>query len=438
MPAVDAVHVVLTCINKFINGVQLLIRGKYPDNGFRIKWDQAKKSFHDSIVKQLRPRFIISATSDVTDANRRINVTKSRSGICEIYDLTEEDNDEMGTPHPIQAQVTPKKRKVEDNDTPGTPSRRPARTVDPGKGTAFRNQTVLMSVEAATKYSVEYIRSWLDRYTPAGLQGNFDPEAMDDLILECFNKWDKPASDLLIATKQALLAALTETTHRCLLGYEKTELFSVLERTVQHFVTNKFEQYEQSMSMFLKYEKHKPSTMDRQAETTVKVAALQDLKEHRFRARTEKVLEARAEATSKPPAEIEQALKNPRDRQDMERCLGIDPFQREIEVMSGIRAYYTVASSRYTDNVYRAMEVDVFEELRKVKDTLSKEVLFCEENVYDRSIQLLAEDPERERRRTMLKQEKARLEEARQMLDALVEKHQPNGLDDLTSNEHVR
>lgn len=274
------------------------------------------------------------------------------------------------------------------------------------------------------------MRAFLDGYSAVGLQDSYDPEAVEKLILKSL-RWEQPAKDLLAGAQRCLSEALTTAITKCLHAYTKTPFYTAVQRSVKDFVVERVECYQAHAGMLLKHEQHQPSSLDTEAIRSAQITVKEELEDARFKARAKTYLEMQAKNNGKTDGKTDgktvdtaQLLASAKDKQTLSTLLGPDSAEREIDVMSRIRGYYSVASIRFADNLYRAVEVELFEALKVgLKQHLDRDILYRQPNVQDHCAELLAEDPVRERRRIHLKQERTHLQAASQMLDDLAQRY---------------
>jgi len=138
---------------------------------------------------------------------------------------------------------------------------------------------------------------------------------------------------------------------------------------------------------------------------------------NRFRQRFNQRLEDKFAELGKPL--------NAQEQSNVRQELGPDPYQREVEVMAKIRAYYCIASTRFIDNICASVQGELFEDFKmglreQLIDSLG--VSAADPKAHENCVALLAEDAARERKRMMCQKEKVALEKAQECLDKLVQR----------------
>ncbi|PWY64084.1 dynamin family protein [Aspergillus eucalypticola CBS 122712] len=97
--------------------------------------------------------------------------------------------------------------------------------------------------------------------------------------------------------------------------------------------------------------------------------------------------------------------------------LGRDQFSQELTMMATSRGYYDLASSRFIDSICQSVHTKLF---AKCRDDLIKEIerelCIFDENALERCLELMEEDPDRQRRRQFLLREKERIDKAQEWL----------------------
>ena len=215
--------------------------------------------------------------------------------------------------------------------------------------------------------------------------------------------------------------------------WKQTLLFSESKRIVNDHVEQIVREERERASRRYELEYLHPTTLNEEAFESLEAEVLKDLKEKRLKARQEWV---ETEALRRQPAPTKQA----RGPKDVHPQLGADPFAQQVEVMAQLRAYYRVAMYRFVDQLRLSVLGHLFV---KCRDELCRElerklgltrpdgkfslpvslVRVCTDDMLTAKevcAQLMAEEPERERKRARLMMEKDRLSKAQIKLDSLV------------------
>ncbi|KAF2097762.1 hypothetical protein NA57DRAFT_40341 [Rhizodiscina lignyota] len=406
IPEADAYHIVTECLNSFMNEVNKFVKGKFPDYGFRNTWKAEKQAYREAIT-DLRPRLSVASQHD---AKIHLLAKASPSKPKALHNVISLDDDD-NSPEPVAA--TPTKKRKADDGRVATPASTPSRT-------ARRSTTN----SHAVTISLDDVKKVLELFSVSGRPGTFDPEAVDHLILKGLQHWGSPTEQLKIHTRVHLVKALKVALDRAFGKHKDTQLFALVQDIVFTFLDQRLVKHQEISEMFLEHEHHQPSTENHDGLEHARLAMLSEIESYRFTHRARKLLMAEATQAGKTITEEEFELKFNKDQKRLKDVLGADPAQREIDVMAEIRGYYNVASMRFVDNICRSMDVEVFEHLKeKLRAVLDREVLFVDGmHVQERCVLLLAEDPEREKRRGELKIEKSNLLEAKTVLGKLQEK----------------
>ncbi|EKV16315.1 hypothetical protein PDIG_08460 [Penicillium digitatum PHI26] len=100
--------------------------------------------------------------------------------------------------------------------------------------------------------------------------------------------------------------------------------------------------------------------------------------------------------------------------------LGPDRNAQEIEMMASSLAYYEIASSRFLDVLCQSTHMKLFRTCRaSLVNTLRDDLEIFGDNGRARCLDLMAEDPERQHRRTQLLKEREKFSKAQEWLDSV-------------------
>ncbi|KAF2669957.1 hypothetical protein BT63DRAFT_226521 [Microthyrium microscopicum] len=110
--------------------------------------------------------------------------------------------------------------------------------------------------------------------------------------------------------------------------------------------------------------------------------------------------------------------------------IGADPYDREIEVMAKVKAYYSIAATRFVENVILMVEADLLGGLPALKDRIEEELGVKDpDNIANKSHWelMLAQDPTKVQERQKLVAQHKFLTNAMKELEALEEEHDRSG-----------
>jgi hypothetical protein len=284
----------------------------------------------------------------------------------------------------------------------------------------------------------------LDEYSASGLPDQIEPKAVDRLILLTLENWPHPLENLLKSLdtilRKALTATLRETTHK----WSTT----ILPREINRICQQEFldahigDLRDNSATRALRLEQRKPITEDERTMKRYEEEELEVFQAARFKARTEAYFDQQDRVTGKESSPEERARKRRTDLDGLKTKIGPDPYDREVKVMSRIRAYYQIASIRFVDHIRQSVEAELFDKFRNgLYEDLAEglgvtqaDCKFSCQDVFQQKLnthslghdhcsKLLEDDEARGERRIALKDKKVRLERAHARLQALL--HNP-------------
>lgn len=248
--------------------------------------------------------------------------------------------------------------------------------------------------------------------------------------------WDP----LLEKYKRDVLSLLRSVVDRVVTEYLRihsgtmlaAEMVKVVEQSLDTLAT----EFDTTMQRALQIELNKPTTFNVEARRRYRDREYEQIAAQRRRTRAAHFI---AYTTHREPKELHKLSGNDLDTERNQRAivkreaerlladtskhnelLSQDPYQREINVIADIRAYYFVAADAFIDNVAKMTEFCLFskctEELVKLA---RKQLKLHDESGFEYAKMLLAEDAERERERCNLEIEKTQLMKALETLEGL-------------------
>lgn len=350
-PPQNALHEVTATLSDFTTKLQQLLEGGFASNSLWKAWKSIRKDFRKAIEDQ-RPGLLVNEDAWIGQGKlakklpRKTNLPAKRSneGIINI----ESDDETTAAPE------TPTKKHKGTNGQ-ATPST--IRTTS----MPVRAREMLDANRLRKRFSLSEIRSQLEDFSPSSLPGGTDPKAVDRMILASIANWHIPTTQLLEKVERELRSGLELALNETAFKWSTTELYREMQQQFAAFVLIHIgEQRTQQIPRLLRLETRKPLTENAEAMEIHQARELDAFNIARFRARADVYFNEQDALTGKKSSEEERSRKIQIDK-ELSMKLGPDPYQREVEVMAKIRAYYAVASSRFVDNVYQSVEADLFD-----------------------------------------------------------------------------
>lgn len=325
------------------------IEGTFPYHDFRNSVKQVATDFKNGL-NELRPTL-------------RCHTPKGYKpvGPVTVNLVSDDDSDhEMtGTPcPPTTGNSTAKKRKLEpDTSATSTNFKTPQRTIS--KLSFSRNP----EVKSQKRFSLLEIRETLENLTMSDIPNEIDPRAVDHLRSQCLTGWQLPMNAFL----ENITTILSDKLHYLLQDscnkWLNTEFYVEAQRILSDFVAAIMEEQHNYAQRALRLELHKPFTLNDEDIKRKEGEELQVIEPMRYKTRAGEYLNIHEARTGRVTIEAERKKKIQGDK-NLRTELGVDPFQREIEVMAKVRGYYRVALLRFLDHVVQGVQVEVFEKCR--------------------------------------------------------------------------
>ncbi|KAJ5548229.1 hypothetical protein N7513_005463 [Penicillium frequentans] len=255
--------------------------------------------------------------------------------------------------------------------------------------------------ETARRFELEEIRSIKQECQRAGIPNQIEPSAIQMLNREMVKHWGGIANDFVRALHSVVEKAILMTLDNVIAEYQQTGLYRELQKLISEFLESIEAQFAEDVSAYFEMERGSTLTMAQIEHKERTTRSLKLLTERRDHARAKCWLRLRGrpddDHTKVPASE-----------------LGPDPFSQEIEMMANTRGYYEIARMRFTDMVCLLAESKVKWKCRdQLQQTLEAQLKAA---TPDRCSELMAEDPEREARRSYLAKQRKKLSQAQEWL----------------------
>ncbi|KAK8177923.1 P-loop containing nucleoside triphosphate hydrolase protein [Phyllosticta citrichinensis] len=400
--ASDAQRIVYNTINVFTEKISAQIKGDYPENDFRICLKALRSAFTEGIKKQ-RPILLVRTPSEgvaipqPTPPQVRASPAFStprgggkRRQDQDVIDLVNTDAEEEAAPA-----ISPVKRQKISNG---------ATRAGPSSSSPF-----------SLRINLDQIRTELDDHTASDIPGEIDPKAVNHLRKKSLAHWDAPTKAFIDGVEDALRNLIQQASECAFKAWKTTELAKEAYREAQKLLNMAIHaQRVDVVPRTLRLERLKPMTENEEALSMNQKKELETFKAARFSARAHVMLEEEAKCMGKPvptPPERQKKINNDKDK--MMEKLGPDPYAREVEAMSKVRAYYTIASMRFIDHICQSLSAELFEGFENIGEGGLRHnlITICSRDA-EHCMTLLAEDPTRLQRRRELQRDRVKLSDA--------------------------
>lgn len=326
---------------------------------------------------------------------------KTPGYIAPSISLDSDDEPETPTPSRTQKPVRP-------SATP-QPSRKRSAVDTPGR----RQQRIKPDPAGPTLerpvHTLDSLRETYEQGNTSGIPGFINAKVTKKLILSSLESWTAAVTRLLENAEKEVLSTVQEVADSQLSNRTSTQLCTKSREILAGFVAHHMAEARDRITWLCRCEQEKPITYSKWAST--KTQRQRELELARRVQRVNEYFETR-EATNNIRAATprEKRVEKARDDAWVAKELGDDEWAEEVKNAANIFAYYDTASTCFVDTVAKCLEFGVMAPLRDEVQTALLNNLHVEDAAA--CTQLLAEDPERERQRTKLLAEQAKLVEA--------------------------
>ncbi|KAJ9667410.1 hypothetical protein H2201_002611 [Coniosporium apollinis] len=426
-PTANAQSIVLGALTDFASIMQRHVEGSHPHHELRLTWRQHCQTFKEAITS-LRPTLIrktdaeVAAAARVPRPQRKFNGTPTKREHADAV-MIESDSEQ-------ERSVAPEP----------SPSKRPrimtsAGASGPQTPRAPQKRCPVKASDLAARFKLEDIRKALDDFSASDI-GEVDPKAVDFLILKTFEQWDAPMKKFLDDTETVLRVNIRRALDDVFCKWKTTDLYKESSRIIDRFLTNHMEnQRKEIAERALRLERFKPITWNSETMEVNRMEELEVFQHARYEARANAYLDEQDARTGKATSLQERHRRIMTDQ--VRKEVGPDPYQREVEVMAKVRAYYNIASMRFVDHICQSLQVELIESFRTdIREELMLGLQVKEDHgdAQAHCVRLLVEDPAREVHRQALKKEREKLVAAQGVIDSLDLKYrQVDGVNGLSN-----
>ncbi|EEQ92645.2 dynamin GTPase [Blastomyces dermatitidis ER-3] len=262
-------------------------------------------------------------------------------------------------------------------------------------------------------FTLEEIREISSETYASGVPGLANPYAVEEMNKLSVMHWEQPMKEFLTATYELMEAFLMGKLDVVFSSYQRTALYGKLRKIIPNFLESLKNPHLRAANEFYQVEQMKPFTMATAAFQSAQREALDILKTKRQASRVMRFLESGDTLDGGRrvgPSGISDAQ------------MGEDEYAKEIEIMAVSRAYYEIASSRFVDTLCQSVHTKLFFKCdRELHSVIIKELGILDNNASERCMELMVEDPERQKRRRDLKKEEEKLRKAMGSLSTIEE-----------------
>ncbi|KAF2870258.1 P-loop containing nucleoside triphosphate hydrolase protein [Massariosphaeria phaeospora] len=404
-PTRDVVNLVIESVRTFTDAVRQEIAREYShsNNKWKMAWDQLRKDFAERL-DECHPRLLTEGALDQDS----LQPTGP-----EMIDLCYSDEEEKGGPASTLPS-TPHKRKLETPSATSTPS---------GRSFGTPSKKAKTNSDLAQRYSLDQTRERLLQMSSAKLLHQVNPKAIECMMHESLAYLNVHLSTFFKILNSSLSRRIEGILKESMAKWHTTSLYKETRRIVQDFVTLHMNAQRTTMGPdTLNDELSGPYFFNQQYFQFHLEHFYKDYKTARYKKRASiyfKLLEAR-----NGKALLQKERNKELDREPLKSLLATDPYEKEVQVIAQVRAYYELAVLRFHESICMRVESQLFKQLSdNLAEQLRDELRINDHNVHSRCVELLAEDAGREAKRQQLERDKANLLAGQMIVEDLKAKY---------------
>ncbi|KAJ5168688.1 uncharacterized protein N7482_004282 [Penicillium canariense] len=257
------------------------------------------------------------------------------------------------------------------------------------------------------KFTLEEIRGIKEESHRAGIPNHIDPSAIEMLNRQSVTHWDSLTSTFVMTAHGLVAKVLMMNLDEVIAQYRQTGLYRELRNIINDFLLQLRTDYLAYSMAHYRIEQEVPFTMAQA--------------QHKKAQENHHQLLVTGRSRSRAKAYLRRGGHDPNDEGNIVKVikdhLSPDAYSQEVEMMASSRGYYEIASSRFLDLMCQSAHAKLF---CKCRDELIHVInIKLDANSAERCMELMAEDPERQLRRSTLTRDRAKLRKAQEWIDSI-------------------
>ncbi|KAK2745094.1 hypothetical protein FQN57_004001 [Myotisia sp. PD_48] len=407
-PSANVPYILCQKINKFIQNIDLHLRGGSPEFSFCKQWNGLADNFEEYFSK-----------------SQPVLRLREENPVIKIASFEYYDDDDGGDDDECQFTGTRAVNSRKRNNEAGngtTPDGKRAKISTPAPGVSMNlpvhsasskevNTNPFHEFEGLVKvFTLDEIRMINADTCAYGIPSLGNPQAVETMNSIAVSHWRQPMERFLSFTYELIKCVLLEEVDKIFHQYQRTALYDEIRAIISGFLESiRLEHFDQAADQ-CDIEQSKPLTRAKNSINEFQEAALRDISKKRREVRARRYVEY-----------MEANSSSARTKYDVNKVtdeeMGPDEFLKEIEMMAKTRAYYKIAAQRFVDTTCQLIYTKLFFRCQnELRFEIEQKLGILGENASERCMELMAEDQERQIRRTYLLKEKVKLDKAREWL----------------------
>lgn len=415
-PAHSAVRTIADALMRFSVAVRKEMEGEHEHTTWRNTWEALQTAFNDALVA-MKPTM---STSGSLDKDIFLSALSGNSADESILVESGDEGNEMTSSNMPETPTKKRKREITSATTPlktpiKTAKRTPTHATDlmtpyqPGGFDQFKK-----------KFILDEVTREVNQNSKSKIPGQIHPKVRESMMLSALEKWYLAIDVFFRALEKELVARIHLLFKNAFKEWKGSKLHQDAWSIVSDLLKNNLSEQRTTMATeSLNDERDGPYIFYADHFNHEKAKVLEVYREHRLRARL-RVLATEARNHYERELSEAELSKFRKDEKKM-TVVAQEPYKNEIDLVADIVSYYNIATRRLHDSICMRIESKFFKQLRtQLRDELESGLgIYDDKQGKFRLIQwyyrlsnlttgpqiaqrLLAESPDREKRRQEL------------------------------------
>jgi hypothetical protein len=232
-------------------------------------------------------------------------------------------------------------------------------------------------IHTGPAFTCGQLKHEIDKQQVPGLPGEVNPNALNKLILGTIQSWQAPVKGLIQTIEKIIRESLLQLILQPSVcdSWRGSILNQRLEAITLDFIVTIINAETHKALEAAEREEVRPIVLNQKHFDAEKDSELEILRGVRYTKRAE-LLYRRLHGEG-PESELErhkweEARKNSIAKDKFKAEVGDDPYDREVEVVAKIKAYYRIASTRMVENIYMIIEYGILRKLGQLSTEIEE------------------------------------------------------------------
>ncbi|KAI2635251.1 P-loop containing nucleoside triphosphate hydrolase protein [Xylaria nigripes] len=381
------------------------VKRAFSNQGFEEQYKRLTEGFYRHIV-QLKPKCIVS-TRDLR--------VKARPEDVVVIDSDDSDsqtvNRKRSGPRVTVIGSTPKRQRRSGLFTASIQAEGPSTRghfspLNPASPSARRPGE-------RVKFSLPELHWEIKHKTRGGFSEVVPFELHERLCLDAISQWEEPLEKFIDQATTMLRTMVTEVLKNSLKKFARRQIYKESQKILMTFLKDKSTHQHERLKELYGNEMYRAVTINEEGLNNFKAKEKQTIERIRIftRAKEEGLIDEDRQLKRLDVMSQEEKLEDTRSLAKWQAQLKEDPFQREIDVIANVRAYYLTAATRFVDGVSMDVNSWLFRAFREkgLDDHMDKNLGLTPYPDVSTYSSLMEEDAATAQTRRQLKREQTKL-----------------------------